>query len=96
MTGFFRRTPSPPQTNLTDAAMRSLAEIPALKYLAIGDCPDVTSEGICSLAKSTSLVGVSISDNQQFSDESLKLLAGRVKDLYIVQPDGSSRRIESP
>jgi hypothetical protein len=85
-----------PQTKLTDAAMRSLAEMPALKYLAIANFPDVTSEGISRLAKATSLVGVSIPDHPQFSDESLKLLASRVKDLYIVQPDGGSRRIQSP
>lgn len=105
--GFTRRQwpLGPPQTNLTDAAMKTLAEMPELKYLAIAKSPDVTSEGICRLAKSTSLVGISITREQQlsditgyqqFSDESLQLLANRVKDLYIVNPDGSSRRFQSP
>jgi hypothetical protein len=102
----FESTPTPPQqTNLTDHVMGWLAQMPALKYLAIAKSPDVTSEGICRLAKSTSLVGISITREQQlsditgyqqFSDESLQLLANRVKDLYIVDPDGSSRRFQSP
>ena len=94
-----------PQTNLTDHAMGWLAQMPALKYLAIANSPDVTSEGICRLAKSTTLVGISITGDyqtpditgyQQFSDESLQLLASRVKYLYVVQSDGGSRRIQSP
>jgi hypothetical protein len=84
-----------PQTNLTDHSMGWLGQLPALRYLAIADSPDVTDDGIGRLAQSKSLVSVSIADNPQFSDDSLRFLASRVKDFWIVQPDGDSRRIQS-
>jgi hypothetical protein len=85
---------TPPQTNLTDHAMGWLGRMPALKYLAIADSPDVTSDGIRRLAKSKSLVSVSLPDRPDISDDSLKLLASRVEDLYLIQPDGGSRRFD--
>lgn len=69
-----------------------LGQMPALKFLAIADSPDITSDGIRRLAKSQSLVSVSLPDASDISAESLKLLANRVKDLYLTQPDGGSRR----
>jgi hypothetical protein len=85
-----------PETKLTDAAMKSLAEMPALKYLGISGFPDVTSEGIRNLADSNSLVSVGFPGHPRFSDESLKLLASRVKDVYLIQSSGAPRRIQSP
>jgi hypothetical protein len=86
-----------PETKLTDAAMRSFAQMPVLKHLSITSLDNVTDRGIEYLGESTSLVGIVLPSLPRVPDESIRHLLRKIKTVNIVQPGGSIMEIiENP
>jgi hypothetical protein len=85
-----------PETELTDAAMKLLADAPALKYLSIMTMHKLTDAGVHYLADSKTLRGISLASLHWVSDDALESLARSGKEVHVGLPNGTWRHITKP
>jgi hypothetical protein len=78
-----------PNVPITDAAMASVVEMPALESLSIYLCPNITDHGVRRLLESPTLKSVVVADSPKISDETIRLLRQRLQRVTVVGPSGT-------